>query len=392
MVFLVGPYAGRHRDAVEAQPEQPGCGFGAGEFGYADHLVDPQDGPPQRHHLRARVQAHGPASATATSAEHVEHCHREPRHEPGDSVRRHGPSSRPRTLGLQSPAAQPDAGDHHTVSTSAIRGLAAAGASSTAERPGNAAEGGPRSHAVDAARDRGHARPEHQEAPPAGVQPHAAATTLVAQAPSLCEPLSARATATGHLLSRARAPSGAAKPQLEEPPHVRLVAEAAGAAYAEDEQGDGATTCCPSQTVAEAEQHSHAAQDGLDYARHACRERQVRRTAQADDATWQRQPAQPQYYSRFVSVFITFARHGWNPRREIVSINLMSIVFAVGSKEAGSITQGTPVHPFAVDKRGPIYADYHRSIRHSPVTTSNVPVQAQNSGVVVSHGQRCVKI
>ncbi|XP_023245683.1 histone-lysine N-methyltransferase 2D isoform X2 [Copidosoma floridanum] len=58
----------------------------------------------------------------------------------------------------------------------------------------------------------------------------------------------------------------------------------------------------------------------------------------------------------------------------------------VGSKEGGSITQGTPVHPFAVDKRSPMY-DYHRSIRHSPVTTSNVPVQAQNSGVVVSHGQ-----
>jgi len=62
----------------------------------------------------------------------------------------------------------------------------------------------------------------------------------------------------------------------------------------------------------------------------------------------------------------------------------------------GSITQGTPVLPFAVDKRGaPIY-DYHRTIRHSPVTGSgNVPPpppgqgppsQATSPAVVVSHG------
>ncbi|XP_029663712.1 protein split ends-like isoform X2 [Formica exsecta] len=62
----------------------------------------------------------------------------------------------------------------------------------------------------------------------------------------------------------------------------------------------------------------------------------------------------------------------------------------------GSITQGTPVLPFAVDKRGaPIY-DYHRTIRHSPVTGSgNVPPpppgqgpasQSASPAVVVSHG------
>lgn len=63
----------------------------------------------------------------------------------------------------------------------------------------------------------------------------------------------------------------------------------------------------------------------------------------------------------------------------------------------GSITQGTPVLPFAVDKRGtPIY-DYHCAIRHSPVTGSgNVPPppppgqgptsQAASPAVVVSHG------
>lgn len=60
----------------------------------------------------------------------------------------------------------------------------------------------------------------------------------------------------------------------------------------------------------------------------------------------------------------------------------------------GSITQGTPVLPFAVDKRGtPIY-DYH-TIRHSPVTGSgNVPPppppgptsQTSSPAVVVSHG------
>lgn len=58
-----------------------------------------------------------------------------------------------------------------------------------------------------------------------------------------------------------------------------------------------------------------------------------------------------------------------------------------GPKETGSITQGTPVHPFAVDKRAPIY-DYHRSIRHPPATTGNVPSQGQNQGVVVTHGNQ----
>lgn len=54
-----------------------------------------------------------------------------------------------------------------------------------------------------------------------------------------------------------------------------------------------------------------------------------------------------------------------------------------GPKETGSITQGTPVHPFVVDKRGGPMYDYHRSIRHSPVSTGNVP-QGQNPGVVVT--------
>ena len=57
-----------------------------------------------------------------------------------------------------------------------------------------------------------------------------------------------------------------------------------------------------------------------------------------------------------------------------------------GPKETGSITQGTPVHPFVVDKRGPMY-DYHRSIRHSPVSTGSVP-QGQNPGVVVTHSNQ----
>lgn len=62
-----------------------------------------------------------------------------------------------------------------------------------------------------------------------------------------------------------------------------------------------------------------------------------------------------------------------------------------GPKETGSITQGTPVHPFAVDKRAPIY-DYHRTIRHSPVTTGNIPGQVQNqagaAAVVVTHSNQ----
>lgn len=49
-------------------------------------------------------------------------------------------------------------------------------------------------------------------------------------------------------------------------------------------------------------------------------------------------------------------------------------------ESGGSITQGTPVHLF--DKRAPIY-DYHRSMRHSPVTSGNVV--AQTPGIVVSH-------
>ncbi|KAL7306809.1 hypothetical protein TKK_0000973 [Trichogramma kaykai] len=56
-------------------------------------------------------------------------------------------------------------------------------------------------------------------------------------------------------------------------------------------------------------------------------------------------------------------------------------------KEGGSITQGTPVHQYAVDKRSGALYDYHRSIRHSPVSTANVPQQSPSSGVVVSHGQ-----
>ena len=62
-----------------------------------------------------------------------------------------------------------------------------------------------------------------------------------------------------------------------------------------------------------------------------------------------------------------------------------------GPKETGSITQGTPVHPFAVDKRAPMY-DYHRTIRHSPVTTGNIPGQGQTqagtAAVVVTHSNQ----
>lgn len=62
-----------------------------------------------------------------------------------------------------------------------------------------------------------------------------------------------------------------------------------------------------------------------------------------------------------------------------------------GPKETGSITQGTPVHPFAVDKRAPMY-DYHRTIRHSPVTTGNIPgqgqIQAGTTAVVVTHSNQ----
>lgn len=62
-----------------------------------------------------------------------------------------------------------------------------------------------------------------------------------------------------------------------------------------------------------------------------------------------------------------------------------------GPKETGSITQGTPVHPFAVDKRAPMY-DYHRPIRHSPVTTGNIPGQGQSqagtAAVVVTHSNQ----
>lgn len=61
-----------------------------------------------------------------------------------------------------------------------------------------------------------------------------------------------------------------------------------------------------------------------------------------------------------------------------------------GPKETGSITQGTPVHPY-VDKRAPMY-DYHRTIRHSPVTTGNIPGQGQTqagtAAVVVTHSNQ----
>ncbi|XP_011702384.1 PREDICTED: nuclear receptor corepressor 1, partial [Wasmannia auropunctata] len=73
-------------------------------------------------------------------------------------------------------------------------------------------------------------------------------------------------------------------------------------------------------------------------------------------------------------------------------INTGSAVPGTPKDTGGSITQGTPVLPFAVDKRGtPIY-DYHRTIRHSP---GNVPPpppgqgptsQAPSPAVVVSHG------
>ena len=87
-----------------------------------------------------------------------------------------------------------------------------------------------------------------------------------------------------------------------------------------------------------------------------------------------------QFLSNLFSYLLTF----------IYFLNFVVFFFfiSVGTKEGGSITQGTPVHPFAVDKRGAPMYDYHRTIRHSPsVTTSNVSVQPSNSGVVVSHGQ-----
>ncbi|XP_026830889.1 uncharacterized protein LOC105284432 isoform X2 [Ooceraea biroi] len=75
-----------------------------------------------------------------------------------------------------------------------------------------------------------------------------------------------------------------------------------------------------------------------------------------------------------------------------VAVNATSAGQGPPKETGGSITQGTPVHPFAVDKRGaPIY-DYHR-IRHSPVTGGgNVPPgqgpasQAASPAVAVSHG------
>ncbi|KYM98298.1 Nuclear receptor corepressor 2 [Cyphomyrmex costatus] len=78
------------------------------------------------------------------------------------------------------------------------------------------------------------------------------------------------------------------------------------------------------------------------------------------------------------------------------AINAGSAIPGTPKDTGGSITQGTPVLPFAVDKRGtPIY-DYHRTIRHSPVTGGgNVPPpppgqgptsQAASPAVVVSHG------
>ncbi|KYN36663.1 hypothetical protein ALC56_08454 [Trachymyrmex septentrionalis] len=78
------------------------------------------------------------------------------------------------------------------------------------------------------------------------------------------------------------------------------------------------------------------------------------------------------------------------------AINAGSAVPGTPKDTGGSITQGTPVLPFAVDKRGtPIY-DYHRTIRHSPVTGGgNVSLpppgqgptsQAASPAVVVSHG------
>ncbi|TGZ54100.1 Uncharacterized protein DBV15_00368 [Temnothorax longispinosus] len=75
-------------------------------------------------------------------------------------------------------------------------------------------------------------------------------------------------------------------------------------------------------------------------------------------------------------------------------VNAGSAVSGTPKDTGGSITQGTPVLPFAVDKRStPIY-DYHRTIRHSPVTSGgNVPPPppgqgptSQASPVVVSHG------
>ncbi|KAL6257165.1 hypothetical protein P5V15_012096 [Pogonomyrmex californicus] len=76
------------------------------------------------------------------------------------------------------------------------------------------------------------------------------------------------------------------------------------------------------------------------------------------------------------------------------SVNAGSTVPGAPKDTGGSITQGTPVLPFAVDKRGTPMYDYHRNIRHSPVTGgSSVPPPppgqgptSQASPVVVSHG------
>lgn len=77
------------------------------------------------------------------------------------------------------------------------------------------------------------------------------------------------------------------------------------------------------------------------------------------------------------------------------AVNASSAVPGAPKDTGGSITQGTPVLPFAVDKRGTPMYDYHRTIRHSPVTGGNVPPpppgqgptsQAASPAVVVSHG------
>jgi len=78
------------------------------------------------------------------------------------------------------------------------------------------------------------------------------------------------------------------------------------------------------------------------------------------------------------------------------AINAGSAVPGTPKDTGGSITQGTPVLPFAIDKRGTPMYDYHRTIRHSPVTSGgNVPPpppgqgptnQTASSAVVVSHG------
>jgi len=78
--------------------------------------------------------------------------------------------------------------------------------------------------------------------------------------------------------------------------------------------------------------------------------------------------------------------------RSGVAVNATSAGQGPPKETGGSITQGTPVHPFAVDKRGAPMYDYHR-IRHSPVTGgSNVPPgqgpanQATSPAVSVTHG------